>query len=331
MIDGDDDRRAHRDHQHEPRQDGATGPTTPSGARRDLEQPPTATRRRRIVPWTVVALVAAALGVAGWAVSGDWHSVARNSGTSTASPAAADADDTPSVAAPRPVSQQQLDALPAATVFGTVLNATTDPQPDGTPSGRLVHPTTTVPLYSSPGGLAIAAVPPTQLVSDTWLPIVAERPGWVEVLVPSRPNDSTGWIYLDSRIVTAHSPYRIEVDRATFTMTLVNNGTIVAQWPVGIGKPSTPTPATRTFILASIKDSQATVSPIVLPLGAHSEVFDSYGGGPGTLGIHTWPNPDSFGRTSYGRPSSDGCIRIPPDALRLLSTEVPIGSPVLIR
>ncbi|WP_143168451.1 L,D-transpeptidase [Amycolatopsis australiensis] len=47
---------------------------------------------------------------------------------------------------------------------------------------------------------------------------------------------------------------------------------------------------------------------------------------PGTVGLHTWPTADV-----YGRPSSDGCVRIPPDALQVISTQVPIGSPVLIR
>jgi lipoprotein-anchoring transpeptidase ErfK/SrfK len=86
------------------------------------------------------------------------------------------------------------------------------------------------------------------------------------------------------------------------------------------------TPAGRTFVLADIRILNPTYSPVVLPLGVHSPVFDSYGGGPATVGIHTW-TPDS---SVYGKPSSHGCVRVPPDALQILSTTVPIGTPVLI-
>ncbi|GAB3161762.1 hypothetical protein GCM10027258_79360 [Amycolatopsis stemonae] len=327
MIDGDGDRHAHADGD-DPRPDGTTDPTTPSGARHRLEQPPAVTRRRRTVLWTLGALVVVALGVTGWTVaSGGTPSAATNTATATATAAVQPgADDGPAIVDPQPVSPQQLSQLPAATTFGTVAAAPKDPAPGQVPGGRLVHPSTTVPLYASPGGPAIAALPPTQLVSDTWLPVVTEQPGWAEVLLPSRPNDTAAWIYLDDTVTTAHSPYRIEVDRARFTLTLFKDGKETGHWTVGIGKPNSPTPATRTFLLASIKDTHPTFSPIVLPTGAHSDTYESYGGGPGTVGLHTWPSADV-----YGHPSSDGCIRIPPDALQVISSDVPIGSPVLIR
>lgn len=65
---------------------------------------------------------------------------------------------------------------------------------------------------------------------------------------------------------------------------------------------------------------------MILPLGLHSDTYTSYSGGPGTVGIHTWPSAEV-----YGTASSDGCIRVPPEALQLISTEVPLGSPVVIR
>ncbi|WP_309114675.1 L,D-transpeptidase [Saccharothrix sp.] len=63
----------------------------------------------------------------------------------------------------------------------------------------------------------------------------------------------------------------------------------------------------------------------MLPLGTHSQTHTSYGGGPGTVGIHTWPTPEV-----YGTASSDGCVRVPRDALDAMSTRVPLGTPVLI-
>jgi hypothetical protein len=35
------------------------------------------------------------------------------------------------------------------------------------------------------------------------------------VLLPTRPNRSTGWIYLGGGLQTAYSPYRVEINLAT--------------------------------------------------------------------------------------------------------------------
>ena len=231
------------------------------------------------------------------------------------------------VTAPRPVSDAELAALPQATTFATVPDAPRDDAPVAVPSGRIVQPRSTVPVYVAPGDRAIAVLPATQLVSDTSVPVVEERPGWVRVLLPVRPNGSTGWLYLDDpRIDLSRTPYRIVVDRASFTLTLFENDHERQRWKVGVGKPNSVTPTGRTFLLASIKDTQSSFSPIILPLGFHSDTYTSYGGGPGTVGIHTWPTPDV-----YGTASSDGCVRVPPDALSVLSgREIPLGTPVLV-
>jgi lipoprotein-anchoring transpeptidase ErfK/SrfK len=63
---------------------------------------------------------------------------------------------------------------------------------------------------------------------------------------------------------------------------------------------------------------------VILPLGAHSPTLDSFGGGPGTVAIHTWPTPDVFGAAT-----SDGCVRVPKDALDQI-TDVPLGTLVMI-
>lgn len=330
-MDGDGDQQDPLAHHDSP--PASAGPNTPSGARSAFEQPPTVTRRRRPVLWAVATLVAAAVvGTGTWAVART-APAATVSVANTGTPATDPSTARPPIVAAQPVSEQALAALPMATTFSTVTVAPKDPSPDQIPSGRLVHPLVTVPAYASPGGPAIAAVPaeqvlgvPAQPAGRTALPVVAEQPGWAEVLLPTRPNDSAAWIVLDDRVVTEHTPYRIEVDRAHFALTLFKDGAEIGRWTVGIGKPQSPTPATRTMILASIQDTHPTFSPIILATGAHSDTYTSYGGGPGTVGLHGWPSASVF-----GQPSSDGCVRIPADALQTLSTQVPIGTPVLIR
>ncbi|EWM19750.1 ErfK/YbiS/YcfS/YnhG family protein [Kutzneria sp. 744] len=152
------------------------------------------------------------------------------------------------------------------------------------------------------------------------------------MLLPDRPNSSTGWLAVDDRVTTAHTPYVITVDRATFTLTLLRDGAQVGRWTVGVGKlaaqggkPESITPVGRTFVLGDVLEAHPTYSPVILPLGVHSNVFSSYGGGPGEVGVHSWPTS-----TVYGQNSSDGCIRVPLDALQVLSTTVPLGTAVLI-
>lgn len=240
----------------------------------------------------------------------------------------APADDVGTVEAPvipaLPVTD--LVGLPQISTFTTVPTAPSDQTEDQFPTGELIHPTVTVPVYGEPGGPAIAALAPQQISTDTWLPVIASEPGWDQVLLPTRPNGSTGWISLSNpTIETAHTPYQIVVDRAAFRLQLLRDGQQLGEWTVGIGKPEAETPAGRTFVLASIQDSRQTFSPVILPLGIHSASHETFGGGPGTVGIHGWPTD-----TVFGHPSSDGCIRVPAGGLRILSTEVPIGTPVLI-
>lgn len=327
MIDDGDQLRAVE--QDDEQQDAATGPNTPSGGRYSAEQPPIGSRRvRRPVLTTVGGLVTVALILLAAVL------VSVNSGPHTeAAPVltlrpatGAVAPGTVPVIAPRPVDAVALAALPQATTFGSAPNAPRDPAPDQPSTGRVVHPADTVPVFASPGREPVAAVPPRQLSSDTWLPVLAEQPGWALVGLPLRPNGSAAWMHLDNPVVTvASTPFLVTVDRAAFELTLTDGGREVGRWKVGIGKPQAVTPAGRTFLLASIRDTQPTFSSIVLPLGAHSDTYETYGGGPGTAALHTWPTADV-----YGTASSDGCVRVPPDALQVL-TDVPLGTTVLIK
>ncbi len=61
-----------------------------------------------------------------------------------------------------------------------------------------------------------------------------------------------------------------------------------------------------------------------MPLGFHSNTLTTFGGGPGTVGLHGWPKPSVFGRAV-----SHGCVRVPTTGLHVLS-RVPLGSLVVI-
>jgi hypothetical protein len=227
----------------------------------------------------------------------------------------------------RRVSAATLAALPQATTEGRVTTALADTHPTDATDGTVVHPSHTVPIYGRPGGSPIAALPKTQVGGPTWLPVVGTQPGWVQVLLPSKPNGRVGWL-ADSPVLTkARSTYQIRVDLEQFKLSLLNNGTAVNTWTVGTGSTVDPTPTGRTFVLGAFTDPAQTYSPVILPLGIHSATLDSFGGGPGTVAIHTWLNRPT--QNVYGAKTSNGCIRVPPDALSLIE-KAPLGTLVLI-
>lgn len=220
------------------------------------------------------------------------------------------------------VQQVDLTRLVASTTGATLPKAPSDPDPMATTQGDVVHPKRTLAVYAAPDGRPFTKVTPTQL-GDTWLPVVDSRPGWVEVLLPSRPNGSVGWLRTTD-VVQRRTPYLIRVHVGTRELELFENGEVVGSWPVAVGAPGTPTPTGRTFLLGSIVDANQSYSPVILPLGAHSDTLDSYGGGPGTVALHGWPDDSVFGQAV-----SHGCVRVPDAALDEL-TEVPLGTLVLI-
>ena len=215
-----------------------------------------------------------------------------------------------------------LTTLTASTTATIITTAPLDTQPFAGTDGLVVHPRTEAALYSAPDAAAFAKVGPSQF-GPTWLPVVEQSDGWVRVLLPSKPNRSTGWLQ-DADLDHASSPYLIRVHTGSRTLELFLNGKSLGEWKAGVGAKKTPTPPGRTFLLGSIIDNKRSASPIVLPLGAHSPTLDTFGGGPGTVAIHGWPRPDVFGAAV-----SAGCVRVPKTALAHLQ-KVPLGTLVLI-
>jgi lipoprotein-anchoring transpeptidase ErfK/SrfK len=216
-------------------------------------------------------------------------------------------------------------ALPLSTTLTTIDGAPVDQTPQNATDGLVVHPQRETPIHETPGGKPLARLPRTMLGDSgtTWLPVIERQPDWVRVLLPSKPNGSTGWIR-SVDVDYARTPYVVNVRLRTKKLQLVKDGRVTDAWTVGIGKPAAPTPVGRTFLLGAFTDPKQQFSPVILPLGTHSPTLDTFGGGPGTVAVHTWPTTDVFGTES-----SDGCIRVPSAALKKLG-EVPLGTLVMI-
>jgi lipoprotein-anchoring transpeptidase ErfK/SrfK len=231
----------------------------------------------------------------------------------------------PRPAAPTRVPPAQAARLPLATTFTKLRRSPQDPDPFGTGTGLVTHPAVTTVIYARPGGPPIAVLPVTEMDNPTWVPVIQTQMGWERVLLPSRPNRSTGWIYAaGGGLKNAYSAYQVRIGLAARRLTVLDAGHRLGSWTVAVGTPSTPTPTGRTFLLASLAPAHPSYSPLILPLGTHSASLDTFGGGPGTVALHGWPD-----KSVFGRGISHGCVRVPAAGLRLLS-RIPLGSMVII-
>jgi lipoprotein-anchoring transpeptidase ErfK/SrfK len=270
---------------------------------------------------TVAALLAVIVGVGvGALVVG----IGRSSGQDAGQEAGAGQPTVPPVR----VSAAELAKLPRATTFTSIAAAPLDQDPFALTGGLVVHPLAAQVLYAGPGKQPIAVLPATELGAPTWVPVVQTSQGWDQVLLPSRPNRATGWIFTGgsagSRLEVRSTAYLIRIQTGARKLSVDDGGRSLGTWTVAVGASGTPTPTGRTFLLALLAPPHPTYSPLILPLGFHSNVFSTFGGGPGTVGLHGWPDSSVFGQAI-----SNGCVRVPAEALRVLSG-IPLGSLVLI-
>lgn len=239
-------------------------------------------------------------------------------------------DDGAKSPAPAPTTSTTKASKPqkieTATTFKTVHGLPRDTSFEET-DGAVVHPKKKQYVYDKPSGTKVAKLPVKELGNPTWVPVVERKSGWLRILLPARPNGATGWIKSSSQLQHARTKSVIKVDVAKRKLTLLQDGEQVGSWTVAVGTSKTPTPKVRTYLMASIIDAkQAKYTPIVFPLGAHSDTLDTFGGGPGTVAIHGWTTDSKV----FGNAVTNGCIRIPADGLDKLRS-VPLGSLVLIQ
>lgn len=163
------------------------------------------------------------------------------------------------------------------------------------------------------------AVPQVFLVEE-------QQAKWVRVLLPVRPNGTTGWIK-KSDVKLTPNRFRIEVSRAAHQITVYDGDSVMIQEPVAVGKESTPTPTGKYYLRVLLKapDPTTVYGPYAYGLSGHSEVLEEFNGGDAELGIHG--NNDA---SVLGQSVSAGCVRISNESITRLAGILPLGTPVEI-
>lgn len=186
-----------------------------------------------------------------------------------------------------------------------------------------------VEVFSNPGDpepeMTLDAT--TILDTVTVLAVVdAPGDGWVEVMLPVRPNGSTGWVSMDQvSLYTVDG--EIHIDLSERALTYVVDGVTVLETEVGIGSEHNRTPVGEFFVTdnVTLADPNSPWGPHALGLSARSETITEFNGGDGIIGIHGTNNPGSIGGSI-----SLGCVRLPNDKITSLHEKVPIGTRVKV-
>jgi lipoprotein-anchoring transpeptidase ErfK/SrfK len=197
-------------------------------------------------------------------------------------------------------------------------------KPTVTNVGVFASPDQPEPNQTFPNPWLYDAGNPATGVPQTFL-VKSQRPdGWVEVLLPVRPNGSTGWVH-SADVTLAPNPYRIAVSLGAHTITVTNAESVIYTGPVAVGAPDTPTPTGNyyLYVLLQAPDPGGAYGPFAYGLSSHSDALETFAGGDAEIGIHG--NDDA---SALGQSVSHGCIRMDNAAISDLATKLPLGTPV---
>lgn len=157
--------------------------------------------------------------------------------------------------------------------------------------------------------------------------LLAEDHGdWLLVLLPVRPNGSTGWVRA-AEVVVESLAYRLDVRTGAHALDLYEHDRLVRTYPVGIGRRDTPTPG-GTFYLKELlqpPNPAGRYGPYAYGLSGHSTTLETFAGADAVIGLHGTDDP-----ASIGKDVSSGCIRLRNDDISELAGVLPLGTPVRI-
>ncbi|MBF4613959.1 L,D-transpeptidase family protein [Curtobacterium sp. VKM Ac-1376] len=184
----------------------------------------------------------------------------------------------------------------------------------------------TVPVSRTPGGAATTTLEnPQASGAPLVFRVVDQQDGWAEVQLAQRPNGSTGWVPT-SAVALSEDPYAIVVTRSTNTLDLYKAGKVVDSYPVATGTGGTPSPTGRFALTELLAPTNDGYGPYAYGTTAFSDVLNSFGGGPGQIGLHGTDDTSSIGTAA-----SHGCIRMHNADITTLAELLPLGTPFQVR
>ena len=131
---------------------------------------------------------------------------------------------------------------------------------------------------------------------------------WLQVRLPSRPNDAAAWVSA-GRVDLRSTPWRVVVSRRERTVSLYRGGDRVRRFSVVVGAAGTPTPRGLFSFIGVWRWKPADfLGSYILPITAHSNVLQEFGGGEGRVGLHGRGGVSLL--DPLGAARSHGCVRL---------------------
>ncbi|GGQ05595.1 hypothetical protein BKA00_003435 [Actinomadura coerulea] len=150
---------------------------------------------------------------------------------------------------------------------------------------------------------------------------------WLRVLLPIRPNGSTGWVKA-SDVRLSSTSHRVEIDPKAFTFTVFDGDKVLRTGKVATGEGGTPTPAGRFYFTELIRppNPDGDYGAYAFGLSGFSPTLRRFAGGPGQLAVH-----GTNKASALGREVSHGCVRVGNDDITWMAKNLAIGTPVVVK
>jgi hypothetical protein len=191
----------------------------------------------------------------------------------------------------------------------------------GRPGSVRRRPSLRAPAFDQLRMWTETGYPEVYVVLSEW---VDPHETWFKVRLPDRPNGRTGWVR-EQELSALHVVHtHLVVDESRLRMSLFRRGHRIFSAPIGIGKPSTPTPKGNFWVTEKFVAQGGVYGPYAFGTSDNSVLTDWPGGG--VIGIHGTDQPSLV----PGRPSH-GCIRLHNADVTRLWPLLPIGTPLTIR
>lgn len=149
---------------------------------------------------------------------------------------------------------------------------------------------------------------------------------WVQVLLPTRPNNTLGWVNTEGFNWETNN-FRVVVDVGETTVTVYEGDEVVAESEAVVGRPERPTPVVTTYIDEKISNANGAFGSAygtwIVSLAAFSDTLEWFDGGVPKIALHGTNAPDLIGQRL-----SSGCVRLPNEIIDLIAENVPVGARV---
>jgi lipoprotein-anchoring transpeptidase ErfK/SrfK len=163
------------------------------------------------------------------------------------------------------------------------------------------------------------------------LPVVSHKVDssgrqWLQVRIPYRSKVPMAWIPASDTVARSLT-FHLVVELGARRLDVFHYGRLIHEFPVVVGKPSTPTPSGQFFIVERVRMySSWADGQWALATSDYSNVLQEFEGGDGQIALHA--KAELVG--TLGTAVSHGCVRLADGVAAELAGEIPNGTPLTI-